>query len=161
MKKFILSICLLMLVVAVQAQSKTVASLVQKFKGEKESFHLELGGNFMNFADGFNLRLDEKELETVIKSIQKINFLTISENLAQNRIEFKSLKNGLERERYELLVEAVEGKDGVMIYSKGGQSISDLVVVVSGSEGDLMVAELKGSFDDKLVSRAIKASVKE
>jgi hypothetical protein len=160
MKKFILSICLLMLVVAVQAQSKTVASLVQKYEGEKESFHLELGGNFMNFADGFNLKLDEKELETVIKSIQKINFITLSEKHWQSGIEFNTLKNGLERERYELLLEAVEGKDGVMIYSKGGQSISDLVVVVSGSEGDLTVAEFKGSFEEKLVFRAIQASVK-
>lgn len=161
MKKFILSICLLMLVVAVQAQSKTVASLVQKYKGEKESFHLELGGNFMNFADGFDLKLDENELETVVKSIQKINFITLSEKHWQNGIEFKSLKNGLERERYELLLEAVEGKDGVMIYSKGGQSISDLVVVVSGTEGDLIVAEFKGSFEEKLVFRAIQTSVKE
>jgi hypothetical protein len=149
-----------MLALSVQAQSKTVASLVQKYKGNQEAFHLELGGNFMNFADGFNLKLDKNELETVVKSIQKINFLTISENLTQNRFEAKSLKNGLERERYELLLEAVEGKDGVVIYSKGSQSISDLVVVVSGSEGNLMVAELKGLFDDKLVSRAIKARVK-
>jgi len=160
MKNLILSSCLLMLALSVQAQSKTVASLVQKYKGNQEAFHLELGGNFMNFADGFNLKLDKNELETVVKSIQKINFLTISENLTQNRFEAKSLKNGLERERYELLLEAVEGKDGVVIYSKGSQSISDLVVVVSGSEGNLMVAELKGLFDDKLVSRAIKARVK-
>jgi hypothetical protein len=160
MKNLILSSCLLMLALSVQAQSKTVASLVQKYKGNQEAFHLELGGNFMNFADGFNLKLDKNELETVVKSIQKINFLTISENLTQNRFEAKSLKNGLERERYELLLEAVEGKDGVVIYSKGAQSISDLVVVVSGSEGNLMVAELKGLFDDKLVSRAIKARVK-
>jgi hypothetical protein len=160
MKNLILSSCLLMLALSVQAQSKTVASLVQKYKGNQEAFHLELGGNFMNFADGFNLKLDKNELETVVKSIQKINFLTISENLPQNRFEAKSLKNGLERERYELLLEAVEGKDGVVIYSKGSQSISDLVVVVSGSEGNLMVAELKGLFDDKLVSRAIKARVK-
>jgi hypothetical protein len=114
----------------------------------------------MNFADGFDLKLDENELETVVKSIQKINFLTISENLTQNRFEAKSLKNGLEREHYELLLEAVEGKDGVVIYSKGAQSITDLVVVVSGSEGNLMVAEFKGSFEEKLVFRVIQASVK-
>jgi hypothetical protein len=149
-----------MLALSVQAQSKTVASLVQKYKGEKEAFHLELGGNFMNFADGFDLKLDENELETVVKSIQKINFIALSEKHWQNGIEFKSLKNGLEREHYELLLEAVEGKDGVMIYGKGAQSISDLVVVVSGSEGDLTVAEFKGSFEEKLVSRAIQASVK-
>jgi hypothetical protein len=149
-----------MLALSVQAQSKTVASLVQKYKGEKEAFHLELGGNFMNFADGFDLKLDENELETVVKSIQKINFIALSEKHWQNGIEFKSLKNGLEREHYELILEAVEGKDGVMIYGKGAQSISDLVVVVSGSEGDLTVAEFKGSFEEKLVSRAIQASVK-
>ena len=91
MKNLILSSCLLMLALSVQAQSKTVASLVQKYKGNQEAFHLELGGNFMNFADGFNLKLDKNELETVVKSIQKINFLTISENLTQNRFEAKSL----------------------------------------------------------------------
>jgi hypothetical protein len=149
-----------MLALSVQAQSKTVTSLVQKYKGEKEAFHLELGGNFMNFADGFDLKLDENELETVVKSIQKINFIALSEKHWQNGIEFKSLKNGLEREHYELLLEAVEGKDGVMIYGKGAQSISDLVVVVSGSEGDLTVAEFKGSFEEKLVFRVIQASVK-
>ena len=160
MKNLLLSSCLLMLALSVQAQSKTVTSLVQKYKGEKEAFHLELGGNFMNFADGFDLKLDENELETVVKSIQKINFIALSEKHWQNGIEFKSLKNGLEREHYELLLEAVEGKDGVMIYGKGAQSISDLVVVVSGSEGDLTVAEFKGSFEEKLVFRVIQASVK-
>ncbi|MEP2298015.1 DUF4252 domain-containing protein, partial [Algoriphagus sp.] len=70
------------------------------------------------------------------------------------RQEYKTLQKGLEKERYELLMEASEGKGGLIVYSKGGKTISDVVVLVAGDEGDLMVVELKGSFDQELVAKA-------
>ena len=51
-------------------------------------------------------------------------------------------------------METSEAKSGIVVYSKGNSKISDLVVVVSGDEGDLMVFEMKGSFDQETVAKA-------
>jgi len=155
MKKLILSLALIGAVMSVQAQSKSVKALYDKYKSEEDFFHMELGGNFMNFAEGFKIDIDENDMATVAKSIEKLNFFTLPDHMDDARVEYKALQKGLERERYELLMEASEGKKGgVMVYSKGGNTISDLVVLVGGDDGDLMVVELKGSFDQELVAKA-------
>ena len=155
MKKLLLVIVMLGFVFAAKAQSKSVALLKEKYKGHEDFFNMELGGNFMNFAEGFKIDIDENDMATVAKSIEKLQFYKLPEHVDQNRTEFKALKKGLEKERYELLMEmADEGE--IVIYSKGGKNISDLVVLVGGDEGDLMVVELKGSFDQKVIAKAIE-----
>lgn len=154
MKKLILTLALIGAVMSVQAQSKSVKALYEKFKGEDDFFHMELGGNFMNFAEGFKIDIDKNDMATVAKSIEKLNFFTLPDHADDTRQEYKALQKGLERERYELLMEASEGKGGVIVYSKGGNTISDLVVLVGGDDGDLMVVELKGKFDQELVAKA-------
>lgn len=154
MKKLFLSLALIALALSVNAQSKSVASLYEKYKGDDDFFHMELGGNFMNFADGFKIDLDKDDMAAVAKSIEKLNFFTLPDNSDPSRTEFKSLQKGLERERYELLMEAAEGKGGVLVYSKGGNTISDLVVLVGGEEGDLMVVEMKGTFSQETIAKA-------
>lgn len=154
MKKLLLTLTLLAVVFAVQAQSNSVAALKEKYKGNDDFFHLELGGNFMNFAEGFKLDIDEDDMATVAKSVEKLNFFTLPESTA-NYSEFKALQKGLEKERYELLMEAMEGKGGVMVYSKGASIISDLVILVGDEkEGDLMVIELKGKFTQEALAKA-------
>lgn len=159
MKKLILTLVMIGTVMAVQAQSKSVKALYEKYKGDDDFFHMELGGNFMNFAEGFKIDMDKNDMATVAKSIEKLNFFTLPDNSDYNRVEFKALQKGLEKERYDLLMEASEGKGGVLVYSKGGNSISDLVVLVGGDEGDLMVVELKGEFDSETVARATNKGI--
>lgn len=159
MKKLILTLVLIGSVFAVQAQSKSVKALYEKYKGDDDFFHMELGGNFMNFADGFKIDLDKNDMATVAKSVEKLNFFTLPDNIDRDRAEFKALQKGLERERYDLLMEASEGKGGVMVYSKGGNTISDLVVLVGGDEGDLMVVELKGEFDSETLAKATSKGI--
>lgn len=154
MKKLILTLALIGAVMAAQAQSKSVKALYEKYKSEDDFFHMELGGNFMNFAEGFKIDIDKNDMATVAKSIEKLNFFTLPDHADDARQEYKALQKGLERERYELLMEASEGKGGVIIYSKGSNTISDLVVLVGGDDGDLMVVELKGKFDQELVAKA-------
>lgn len=154
MKKLILTLALIGAVMTAQAQSKSVKALYEKYKSDDDFFHLELGGNFMNFAQGFKIDMDENDMATVAKSIEKLNFFTLPDHADDARLEYKALQKGLEKERYELLMEASEGKGGLIVYSKGGNTISDLVVLVGGDEGDLMVVELKGAFDQELVAKA-------
>ena len=155
MKKIIITLAFIGSLMAVQAQSKSVKALYEKYKSEDDFFHMELGGNFMNFAEGFKIDIDENDMATVAKSIDKLNFFTLPDHADESRLDYKTLQKGLEKERYELLMEASEGKKrGIMVYSKGGNTISDLVVLVGGDEGDLMVVELKGSFDQELVAKA-------
>lgn len=154
MKKLLLSITLLAVVFTTQAQSKSIATLKDKYKANEDFFHLELGGNFMNFAEGFKIDIDEDDLATVAKSVEKLNFFTLPES-SSNLAELKSLQKGLEKERYELLMEASEGKAGVLIYSKGADIVSDLVILVGDEkEGELMVIELKGKFTQESLAKA-------
>jgi len=159
MKKLILTLALIGSIMAVQAQSKSVKALYEKYKGDDDFFHMELGGNFMNFADGFKIDLDKNDMAAVAKSVEKLNFFTLPDNIDKDRAEFKALQKGLERERYDLLMEASEGKGGVLVYSKGGNTISDLVVLVGGDEGDLMVVELKGEFDSETLAKATSKGI--
>jgi len=154
MKKLLFTLALIGAVMTAQAQSKSVKKLYEKYKSNDDFFHLELGGNFMNFAEGFKIDLNEDDMATVAKSIEKLNFFTLPDNSDQNKAEFKALQKGLEKERYDLLMETSEAKSGIVVYSKGSSKISDLVVVVSGDEGDLMVFEMKGSFDQETVAKA-------
>jgi hypothetical protein len=154
MKKLLLTFAFLAAVLVAQAQSKSIASLKDKYRGNDDFFHLELGGNFMNFAEGFKLDIDEDDLVTVAKSVEKLNFFTLPEGPG-NIAEFKSLQKALEKERYELLMESSEGKGGVLIYSKGANIISDLVILVGDEkEGDLLVVELKGKFTQESLAKA-------
>ncbi len=161
MKKALVTVALMAFFITAYAQSKSVASMYEKYKGNDDFFHLELGGNFMNFANGFKINMDKNDLATVAKSVEKLNFFTLPDKSDLDRAEFKSLQRGLERERYELLMEASEGKGGVRVYSKGGNTISDLVVLVGGDDGDLMVVELKGRFDQETLAKATDYSRKK
>jgi len=155
MKKLILTLALIGAVMTAQAQSKSVKAMYEKYKSNDDFFHLELGGNFMNFAQGFKIKIDENDMATVAKSIEKLNFFNLPDNSDLNKMEYKALLKGLEKERYELLMETMDKKSGISVFSKGSTKISDLVVLVSGDEGDLMVFEMKGSFDQELVAKAV------
>ena len=154
MKKLILTLMLFAVVLGVQAQSKSIATLKEKYKSHDDFFQMELGGNFMNFAEGFKINMDKNDMATVAKSVEKLNFFTLPEG-AQAITEYKSLQKGLERENYDLLMEAAEGKSGVLIYGKGARALSDLVILVGDEkEGDLVVVELKGSFTQEMLAKA-------
>jgi hypothetical protein len=154
MKKLFLIVAMIGVVITTQAQSKSVKALYEKHQNNDDFFHLELGGNFMNFANGFKIDMDKNDMATVAKSIEKLNFFTLPDNADQNKMDYKALLKGLEKERYELLMETTEKKNGVIIFSKENTKISDLVILVSGDKGDLMVFEMKGTFDQELVAKA-------
>lgn len=154
MKKLILTLTFLALIVSAQAQSKSVAALKQKYQSQDDFFNLELGGNFMNFAEGFRIDIDEDDLATVAKSVEKLNFFTLPEG-SDSQAELKSLSKGLEKERYELLMEVSDKGSAVTIYSKGASLISDLVILVGGeADSELMVVELKGKFVAETLAKA-------
>ena len=108
----------------------------------------------MNFAEGFKIDIDKNDIATVAKSVEKLNFFTLPDG-SDGYGEFKALQKGLDRERYDLLMETSEGKSGVLIYSKGSSLISDLVILVGDQrEGDLIVIELKGKFTQEALAKA-------
>lgn len=154
MKKLIVTLTFFALAIAVQAQSKSIAALKEKYKGNEDFFQMELGGNFLSFAEGFKIDIDKADMATVAKSIEKLNFFTLPDDTKVNS-EFYALQKGLQRENYDLLMEAAEGKSGLMIYSKGSRTISDLVILVGDDkDGGMMVVELKGTFTQELLNKA-------
>lgn len=154
MKKLILTLTFFALAIGVNAQSKSVAALKDKYKSNEDFFQMELGGNFLNFAEGFKIDLDKKDMAAVAKSVEKLNFFTLPED-PKIKGEFYALQKGLKKENYELLMEAAEGKSGFMIYSKGGKTIEDLIILIGDDkDGGMMVVELKGAFTQEMVDKA-------
>lgn len=157
MKKLLLIISLTMFAYMANAQSKSVDALYQKYKANDDFFHMDIGGNFMNFAEGFNVKLDEAKVEGIIKSLERVKLFKLPENNAVSQAEFKTLHKALEKEKYELMMEANDKGNGVLIFTKGDRMISDVVVLVNDKEGDLMVVELLGNFDSKVLAEAGKS----
>lgn len=157
MKKLLLIFSFAMIAHMANAQSKSVEALYQKYKANDDFFHMDIGGNFMNFAKGFNVKLDEANAEGIINSLERVKLFKLPENSPTSIAEFKTLHSALQKERYELMMEASDKGSGVLIFTKGNKLISDVVVLINDKGGDLMVVELHGNFDSKSLAEAGKA----
>ena len=152
MKKLILAICMSIFVSPLFAQSKSVASLYQKYKSHQDFFHLDLGGNFMNLAKSFNVKFDERQGESLSQSIEKIIMYKLPVTGEAAATEYLGLRKGLEKERFDVMMEAGRAQSGVILYGKGGKRIQDLVLLVRDDKDELMVFEITGDFDPKMIS---------
>lgn len=155
MKKITLILLLSGLVMVGHAQSKSVDALYNKYKANKDFFHMDLAGNFLNFAQGMNLKFDEANLEAITKSVERVKLfkLPVSGNVA--KADFRTLQKGLERERFEVMMEMSDKDGGIVMYSKGGNKIKDIILLISGDgDSDHMVVALEGEFDAKTIAEA-------
>ncbi len=152
MKKFILAICMSLAISPVFSQSKSVAALYQKYKSHQDFFHLDLGGNFMNLAESFNVKLGDGQGESISQSLEKIIMYKIPVKGEAAGVEYLNMRKGLEKERFDVLMEAGKSKSGVILYGKGGSRIKDVVLLVRDDKEELMVFEMIGDFDPKLLS---------
>jgi hypothetical protein len=157
MKKITFVVLLLVISSSVFSQSKSVDALYQKYKSEQDFFHLDIGGSFMNFAKGMNIKLDEGKTEALASSMERLKMFKLPVNSQTAKSEFSALQKSLEREKFELMMEMSEKKSGVLVYTKGNKRINDIVVMVSDNSGDFMVIELQGDFDAKTVADAGKS----
>ena len=157
MKNLTLLLFFTILNTAAFSQSKSVDALYQKYKANDDFFHMDIGGNFMNFAKGFNVKLDEAKVEGIIQSLERIKLFKLPENSPYGKTEFKTLHKALVKENYEVLLETSDKGNGILIFTKGDKLISDVVVLLNDNGGDLMVVELHGNFDSKALAEAGKA----
>lgn len=157
MKKIILLLAFVGLVMAAQAQSKSVETLFQKHKNSQEFFHLDIGGSFLGFAEGMKIKLDDGHKEALANSMERIKFFKLPTSAVTAKADFLALQKGLERERFDLMMEVSEKQSNFTVYTKGGARIKDIVVLLNDKEGDFLVFELKGDFDSKTVSEAGKS----
>ncbi|WP_194777958.1 DUF4252 domain-containing protein [Pararhodonellum marinum] len=154
MKKIILFGLLMTIGIMAHAQSKSVAELYNKHKANENFFHLDLAGNFMNFAKGFDLKLDEANLDHLTSSVDKVRLFKLPYGGQAAKADFQALQKGLQKEKFDLMMEMTEKSNGIMLYSKGSSSISDLILLINGKEGDYMVVELTGKFDPQALEEA-------
>lgn len=157
MKRSILAILFIGISMTAFSQSKSVDALYQKYKSDQDFFHLDIGGSFMNFAKGMNLKLDEGKTQALANSMERLKMFKLPVNAQTAKSELSSLQKSLERERFDLLMEMSEKKNGVLVYTKGDKRISDIVVLINDNSGDFMVIELLGDFDSKTVADAGKS----
>ncbi|MFD2200528.1 DUF4252 domain-containing protein [Shivajiella indica] len=134
------------------AQSKSVESLYQKHKSNPDFFHLDLGGSFMNFAKSLDVKLDNGHAESISNSMERLKMFKLPVNGEQANSEFNSLKKSLEKEKFDLMMEASEKNSSFMVYTKGSKRISDVVVLVKDKSEDFLVIELQGDFDSETLA---------
>lgn len=135
-------------------QSKSVDRLYNQYKGEESFFHLDLAGNFLDFAKGWDIDIEEANLSAITESIDRVKLFKLPVNGDQARSDFRKLAKGLQRENYELMMEAEEKDSGVSIYSLGQGSMKGLVLLIhSNEDGGYMVIELEGQFDQKALAK--------
>ncbi len=156
MKKIAFTVLLLVISSSVFSQSKSVETLFQKYKHEQTLFHLDVGGSFMNFAKGMNLKLDAGNTEAIANSMERLKLFKLPVNAATAKSDITTLKKGLEKERFELMMEASEKNNEISIYTKGARRIQDIVVLVRDNSGEFIVLELQGDFDSQTLADAGK-----
>ncbi|WP_339923992.1 DUF4252 domain-containing protein [uncultured Cyclobacterium sp.] len=138
---------------ALYAQSKSVDQLYQQYKGQENFFHLDLAGNFLDFAKGWNLEIEEANLDAITESIERVKFFKLPVSGTRARTDFQKLSKGLGKERYELMMDATDKDSGLAIYSKGKDSVEGLVLMIrSDNDNEFMVIELEGRFDQKTLA---------
>jgi hypothetical protein len=147
MKKHLILLLILGLLIVQSsfAQSKSVANMYQKYQSNPDFFHLDLGGNFMNFAKGMNIELNDEGANLLSNSVERIKMFRLPSSNASN--EFRALVKGLEKENFELMMEAGKRTSNIQVFTKGSNRIKDVVVLVAGDSGEHMVFELVGDFD--------------
>ncbi len=156
MKKTVLMMLVMTMGLTAYAQSKSVETLFQKHKNNQDFFHLDIGGNFMNLLSGMNITLDNGHKEAITNSMERLKMFKLPINATSAQSEFKALQKGLEREKFDLLMEVTEKSNAVMIYTQGNNRIKDIVLLVNDKKGEFLVIELQGDFDSKTVADAGK-----
>lgn len=138
-------------------QSKSVDRLYNQYKGEESFFHLDLAGNFLDFAKGWDIDIEEANLSAITESIDRVKLFKLPVSGNQARSDFRKLAQGLERENYELMMEAEEKDSGVSIYALGQRSMKGLVLLIrSNEDAEYLVIELEGQFDQKALAKVGK-----
>jgi hypothetical protein len=132
-------------------QSKSVADLYSQYKDHPDLFHLDLGGNFLGLAKSFNVNIDNEQANSLSKATEKVSMYKFPKSAKTG--DFINLKRGLEKEKFELLLEAGKPSDGASIYGKGSKKINDLIIMVESDE--LIILELLGDFDPEMLSKLI------
>ncbi|WP_375585041.1 DUF4252 domain-containing protein [Cyclobacterium xiamenense] len=138
-------------------QSKSVDRLYNQYKGDESFFHLDLAGNFLDFAKGWDIDIEEANLSAITESIDRVKLFKLPVSGNQARADFRKLAQGLEREHYELMMEAEEKDSGVSIYALGQRSMKGLVLLIrSNEDAEYLVIELEGQFDQKALAKVGK-----
>lgn len=152
MNRLVLILGILMLNHQLFAQSKSVESLYQKHKSNPQFFHLDLGGSFLNFAKNMNVKLDQRKAESLANSMERMKVFKLPMEGQAAHVEFQALKKGLEKERFDLMMEASERKSSLMIFTNGGKRIQDVVVLLKEESGGFLVLEFHGDFNGKTLT---------
>lgn len=156
MKKTILVLMLLMgFTILTQAQSKSVESLYNKYKNDKDFFHMDLAGSFLGIAEGMNINFGEADMGALAKSVERVKLFKLPVNGTMAESDFKVLQKGLKREQFEVMMEISEKDSEILMYSKGGNKIKDIVLLISGDgTDDHLVISLEGDFDAQAIADA-------
>lgn len=157
MKKLWFTMLLMSLALLTHAQSKSVAALYEKYKGNDNFFHMDMAGSFFDFANGLQVDLDDEGMKAIAKSVERVKVFKLPVGKELAKMDFKALQKGLRKEKYELMMELSEKNSQIAFYSKGGNRIKDLVLLIAGEGNDShLVLELQGEFESKTIANIMQ-----
>jgi Domain of unknown function (DUF4252) len=150
-RNIILSLSIILLAAATMAQTKTTMALQEKYKPVTLVF-------YKNTLKMWNLT-DSKELDDLVKNIQKMRFLLINKSSKDFTASYASLKNDYQKEDYESIMTSRFRGRNFDVFFKESKSSPGTVVLVNDST-NLYVLDIIGTIDINKVGQFFSAMEK-
>lgn len=152
MKKFILTGIVVYCSATLLAQTKTTQALQAQFKDNTTSLFF-----YKNTIRMWN-QTDNKDLEAMVKDIEKMKFLMIRKSSKVFGLtEYKKLKSDYQKEDYEsVMTSRYQGKNFDVLFKEKGWSSAGTVLLVNDST-NLYVLDIIGTIDVNKVGQFFSA----
>lgn len=149
MKKYILSIFLLLTITAANSQHNSIHVLKDRFRDEADVHSFKVEGLMARLALKV---IDDHELKKAVSGIRSIEFIVIpKEAFVQQRVSVNGYKRFLEENHYEHLMEVKDNGEVISFMLAPGKQRDYYVVIVDGVN-EVVVMELKGHIDPALLT---------
>ena len=148
-KSILLLFSLLFLSIGAHSQSKSYQALKNNFDGKTDVHSFKVGGFFCRMVLGM---AGEWEFNEAIKDIEHVRLITIpSAEFARQDLSVKGFKKLLRKDSFEELASIKDNGDDVTIFLQSSGKKSDCYIVVIEGPSEIVVVELKGTIDVKML----------
>ena len=154
MKRLLFITCLFLPLI-LQAQTKTVDDLFERYSG-KDGFTTVYISSKM-FSMFGSLDLEDEDLNNLMNRLKTIRILTVADTTLNKKINFyNEISKKSDFKDYEELMVVIEGdKTTKFFVMQSGKTISELLVI-SGGKGSNALISIRGDIDLKNISNISK-----
>ena len=138
MKSFFLSIATLCLTTLCFTQTPAIKSFYDKYKNQEEVTDIKLKGWVLKLASTF---AEEEDAERLLKKITQLRVMIMEDGNLVGTSEYKNLLKSVKKDRFEELMKIKdEGSNIDILLREKGDTITDVLVLISGTDGFVMLS---------------------